>query len=122
MAQEVDVLFEGQGITISAQLVDCEDTHNGTHKQYYLLTTENKNPNAKAISFKKELWYDGKCLSCTSESEEYVARVEVGANSSKSGECRESDQLRVFVKMLNLQGVRQLTHFELTNISVTDVE
>lgn len=115
-------MYSESGITIYAELMDCHDDRNGTHKQYYLLTAENKNSNAKTISFEKELWYDGKCLSCETESSEYAVTVKLEPNSTLTGKCTKNGPLRVFVKMLELKGVRKLTHFELKNISISDVE
>lgn len=120
--QETTILYAEGGITISAQLTNCDDDRNGTHKQYNLLTLENKNSTAKTISFEKELWYDGKCLSCETESSEYAITISLEPNSTLTGKCTENGPLRVFVKMLELKGVRQLTHFELKNISISDVE
>lgn len=120
--QQTSTIYSSAGVSITSQLEDCHDTKNGTHKQYVLLSISNEKNTAIKISWKRELWHDGKCTTCMADSDEYHTSVEIPANTTLSGECTENNGLRIFVKMLDLKDVRQLTHYELKEITVTDVE
>lgn len=116
------LIYEGEGIKITTQAKDCHDDKNGTHRQYLIISIENSTAAAKTISFEKELWYYGECLTCGNSSGEYAVKLDVAANSVLEGSCEENGPLRVFVKMLDLKGVRQLTHFELKQLNVNDAQ
>lgn len=115
---EGNLIYNSGGIRISASLAECTDHHNGTAKAYRFLEMANASEDAITIRFKKNLWYDGKCISCSSTSEEYVVEAKLNPGETISGNCAESNRLRVFVKMIDLKNVRQLTHFELVDIQI----
>ena len=114
-------LFSENGVCIHQQLTDCIDNKNGTAKQYLFLQVINTTENAQRVSFKKELWYAGKCLTCDSDSDEYTISIDLDPGQSVSSNCENHNSLSAFVRMLNLKNVRQLTHFELKNIQVTEL-
>lgn len=116
------VEHESDGITISSTWQDCVDEKNGIAKQYIMFSIENRSAQSVIVSFKKNMWYDGTCISCDSESLEYVVSARIDANGKLEDSCTENNGLRIFSKMLNLKDVRQLTHYELSNIKVTDAE
>lgn len=99
----------------------CESLENGTSKEYLILSVENENVQAIELSFKKEIWYDGNCLSCNSESTEYVFTGQLAPLETSKGGCDINNGLRIFSKMNDLKNVRKLTHYELTQISVREV-
>lgn len=116
------VLFSSDDVIIEGNLTDCIDEKNGTAKQYQVLEIKNLTNSSITVSFKKQLWYGSKCISCNSESEEYTASVEVAPNGVVSGNCESFDKtLKVFVRMLKLKGVTQLTHFEILDVEITEL-
>lgn len=116
------MIFTSESITIESTLVDCNDIKNGTAKQYQSLEVKNLTASSIQVRFKKQLWYGGKCTSCQSDSEEYVTSVRLEPNGSLKGDCESNDkQLKVFVRMLNLKDVSQLTHFELVDVEITEL-
>lgn len=115
---QVGVQFENVEARISTTLIDCVDKTNGTAKQYVSLKVENKLEESIAVTFKREMWFDGKCLNCSSESPEYISSLSLVANETLTGSCGDTKELLIFSKMLELKGVRQLSHFELKNISI----
>lgn len=113
------VQFSDELVTISTELIDCISNKNGTAKQYLSIKIENKLQTEVQVKFKKNLWYDGTCTNCESESDEHVVIRKIDAGASDSGNCESSKALKIFVKMLNLKNVRKLTHHELKEIEVT---
>ena len=113
------VLFESELASIYTEYVECIDEANGISKAYLLINAKNKSNSPIAVSFKKDLWFDGNCVSCDSESAEYRINIQLASGETKTGSCETSDGMRIFVRMLNLEHVRQLSHFELENIEVT---
>jgi hypothetical protein len=112
------VLFSNEDVSISTEYLDCVSTQNGTAKQYLNITVQNKKNYPIRVSFKKELWYNGTCINCESNSNEYLTSVEVLPGESISSSCESNKQLKIFFKMLELKNVRQLSHFELKDINV----
>jgi hypothetical protein len=112
------IQFENELVQINTQLIDCVSESNGTAKQYFAIEVVNLSVSPIGVTFKKDLWYDGICVSCDSESEEYISEIELEANATVKGDCESGKNLKVFVKMLELKNVRQLTHFELNNIQI----
>ena len=115
-------LIAKDGISISSKLQNCDDVKNGTSKEYVLLDVHNENLFPVELSFKKNLWFDGKCTSCTSTSSEHIVSITIEAQSEMQGDCNKSDGLRIFSKMLNLEKVRKLTNYELVDITVDEIK
>ena len=124
LAQEANfngILFQNEQVTVQSSTMDCISEVNGTAKQFVSVEIENKTEGQLLISFKKDMWYAGKCISCNSNSDEYITSITIEPNESVKGNCETPDkQLKVFVKMLNLTGVRTLTHFELVDMNITE--
>ncbi|MCF8464351.1 MAG: hypothetical protein K9G41_05905 [Flavobacteriales bacterium] len=110
------------GILISSRLESCESVKNGTSKEYFLLSFSNENSYRVRVTFKRNLWYNGKCNSCDSQSPEHTISLELEPYEKAEGSCAESSGLRIFSRMLNLEKVSKLTYFELTNIEVDEVK
>ncbi len=116
-AQQTEVLFENEDAVITSTVIDCIDEANGTAKQYVSLAATNKRAYSIEISFKKDLWYGAKCISCNSTSQEYVSVIQLEGNEVEAGQCGDSKKLLLFKKMLKLKDVRELSHFELKNLN-----
>ncbi|MCF8276814.1 MAG: hypothetical protein K9J17_08775 [Flavobacteriales bacterium] len=101
---------------------NCENIHNGTAKQFLLLTIKNETTSRLEVSFKRNTWYNGICSSCDSSSSENTIEVTIEPNSELKGECDANNGLRIFSKMLNLNNVRQLTHYELVDVIVHEAD
>jgi len=122
LMENTNNLITKDGISISSTLQNCNDFKNGTHKEYVLLGVLNANPFPVELSFKKNLWFDEKCNSCTSTSPEHVVSITIEAESEMQGTCDNNDGLRIFSKMLNLEKVRKLTNYELVDITVDEIK
>ncbi|MCB0754562.1 MAG: hypothetical protein H6603_07000 [Flavobacteriales bacterium] len=112
------IQFSNDEINISTDFMDCVSTKNGTAKQYLNITIENKKPYAVAVSFRKNLWYNGTCINCETQSDENLVELRLEGGQSISSNCEADKQLKIFFKMLELKNVRQLSHFELRNVQV----
>lgn len=115
-------LIAKDGISITSALQNCESVKNGTSKEYVFLRIFNENPYPVHVSFKKNLWFDGKCNSCSSTSPEHIVSITIEPNKKLEGSCDENNGLRLFSQMLNLDQVRKLTNYELIDITVNEVK
>ncbi|MBI2271819.1 MAG: hypothetical protein HYU69_15870 [Bacteroidetes bacterium] len=112
-------IYFSEGIEINLKKVDCIDKAKGIEKQILVIELINTNSYPVNISFNKELWYDNNCQTCNSNSDEYTVSLPILENSTVVGDCIAGDKsLSIFVKMLNLENVRQLTKYELKNITI----
>lgn len=115
--------FSENGISIYFISTDCIKPEKGTAIQYLFIEVENTTSSAINISFNKEMWYDNVCQTCNANSNEYKIDIQVPANSKIEGNCdAQNKSLRIFSKMLNLDGVRQLTKYELKNIKIESIK
>ncbi len=112
------VLFSNEAAAIKSTTIDCVNKANGTAKQYLALEVQNNSDSPISVSFKKELWYDGNCISCNSNGQEFSVVKELEPNQTLVADCESDKSLKIFVKMLEIKGVRQLTHFELKDIEI----
>lgn len=115
-------LISKDGITIASAMQNCENVKNGISKEYVLLSISNQNNYPVHVSFKKNLWFDGKCKSCSSTSDEHIVSLTIEANKQAEGSCDENNGLRLFSRMLNLDKVRKLTNYELIDITVNEIK
>gem|GEM_PF-400392 len=110
------------GVSISSALQNCADVKNGISKEFVILNVYNENSFPVELSFKKNLWFDGKCTSCSSSSMEHLITITLEAESVMHGSCSTNNDLRIFSKMLNLEKVRKLTNYELVDITVDEIK
>ena len=112
------IQFENEEISISTDFLDCVSNSNGTAKQYLNISVENNLNSPVEVSFHKELWYGGACVNCGNLTDEYLVELKLEAGETVSSDCESSKHLKIFFKMLELKNVRQLSHYELKNITV----
>lgn len=119
---EKNQLYSTDGVEINVIKTDCFDKANGIEKQLFVIELINTNTYPVNVSFKKEIWYDNKCQTCNVNSDEYTVKQIITSNSMVVGGCKsENKSLNIFVKMLNLENVRQLTNYELKQIKIEKV-
>ncbi len=115
--------FAGKGVRINVIPEDCVNPSKGTAKQYLFIEIINTTSSELKVSLDKEIWYNNKCQTCNSNSQEYKIEVTLLGNSSLRGSCESKNKtLRIFSKMLNLDKVRKLSKYELKNIKVEVVK
>lgn len=110
-------IYNNEGVEINVSKLDCISKSIGIEKQLFVIELINQNDYPLIISFKKELWYDNNCSNCNSESPEHIVNQKIEANSIVIGDC-DNKTLTIFVKMLNLKDVRQLTNYEFKDIKI----
>ena len=110
------------GIEIFSSTEECHDFANGTHYEYIVLKFVNTTSVPKKITWKENLYYNGKCYGCDGTSDKPLFVVELNANESKEGGCGkdEGDTFRIFNRFLNYTDKPTLTNYELMNLIVTD--
>ncbi len=114
--------FSNDKIEILQNVADCHDDENGIHKQFVFFTLKNKTNEAIRVSYKKQLWYNGTCTTCNSDSKEQQFSIVLNPNETIQGTCDKNNKaLSVFSKMLNMKK-SELTRFELTDIKITIVK
>lgn len=118
-AIEKNQIYSSDGIEINLKKVDCIDKAKGIEKQILYFEMINSNNYPVNISFKRELWYNNICDACISNSSEYFINQNIQSSSSIQGGCTSKiPSLNIFVKMLNLDNVRQLTNYECKDIKI----
>ncbi|NBN99395.1 MAG: hypothetical protein EBV19_09200 [Flavobacteriia bacterium] len=80
-----EVLYDENGVTISAQMTECNNTDRNEIMTYKILTLMNTNAVPATIKMRQDSYYDNKCYTC--ENDEYTFTFELAANESKSGGC-----------------------------------
>jgi hypothetical protein len=112
---------EDERVSITSNQIDCVNQQNGTAKTYLALSLTNNSDQEISVSFKKNMWYDGNCISCESASDEYNVSRKMLPNETLVGSCDDNQDLNIFMRMMELEGVRQLTHAELENINSVEL-
>ena len=113
--EQLDILYK---------FSDCFRPSKGIDKEMVYLKVKNVSSNRLKLEFKKELWYNGKCLTCKSESSEHYVSFEIEAGAEMEGSCLENSnkKLSIFSRMLNIDSKSFLTDFKLNDLKVTIIE
>lgn len=80
-----EILYQENGVTITSQLTECNNTERGEIMQFKLLTISNSNNAPVALKVREDMFYDNKCYTC--ENDEYTHTFNLEANESKAGSC-----------------------------------
>lgn len=115
---EWNLYAEKDGVQFYVKNVDCVSPEKGTAKQYIFIKLINSNEFSVDVNFHKSVSYG----SVASISKESSTRVSLDAGKEVYPDCDSSKDLKVFVKMLDLEGVRSLQSFELKNITVEEAD
>lgn len=111
-----------EGVEIYVSTKNCINKQQGIEKQ--IIVMELINTNSFPVNFysEKNLWFDNKCSNCDLNTKENQINYIIESNSSIKGGCETKNKsLNLFVKMLNLDNVRQLTKYELKNSKVEKI-
>lgn len=110
--------YDGVEIYISTK--NCINKQQGIEKQIIVMELLNTNSFPVNFYIEKNLWFDNKCSNCNTKESQINYTIE--SNSSIEGGCETKNKsLNIFVKMLNLDNVRQLTKYELKNSKVEKI-
>ncbi|NBO59816.1 MAG: hypothetical protein EBU82_02460 [Flavobacteriia bacterium] len=80
-----EVLYNENGVTISAQMTECNNTERNEIMTYKILTLTNSNAVPATIKMRQDSYYNDKCYTC--ENEEYTFTFSLNASESKYGSC-----------------------------------
>ncbi len=115
--------YSANGVTINVTSTNCINQKEGTAIQYLYIEINNLTASKIKLSFKKEVWYNNVCQNCNNNDVEFNTTIIIPAKSKVVGNCDDKDtSLRIFSKMLNLDGVRKLTKYELKNIKIESIK
>jgi hypothetical protein len=113
--------FENEKIAVNYKKEACNDVSNGIYKENVLLQLVNKTNEKLEVTFKKELWHNGVCSNCNSNSKEHIVTVVLNPNENTSASCSENKQLSIFSRMLNLKK-SELTKFEIKDFVINKAQ
>lgn len=80
-----EVLYNENGVTISAQMTECNNVDRNEIMTYKILTLTNSNAAPATIKMRQDSYYNDKCYTC--ENDEYTFTFSLNANESKYGSC-----------------------------------
>jgi hypothetical protein len=80
-----EVLYNENGVTISAQMTECNNVERNEIMTYKILTLTNSNAAPASIKMRQDSYYNDKCYTC--ENEEYTHTFNLEANEAKAGTC-----------------------------------
>jgi hypothetical protein len=127
-AQEVSVnnlnqLLEKEGVKIFVGEGVFEEASNNTSHARYFFTFQNTTDKDLMLKFNKELYYDGICQNCGSDSDEQHYSVMLKANSTASYEENPRDKTySIFIKDNHGWIKKQLTDFKFINVQISTVK
>lgn len=111
--------YNDSGVDVTVSIFDCINKSTGIDKSILGIEIINSNDYPVSVLFTKELWYNNICSTCNTNSDENSVKVTIQKQSTLVGNCDSKiKDLIVFVKMLNLDNVRELTNYEFKNIKV----
>ena len=112
-------------LKIESQKAVCTRPDEGTNIEYLYLKLTNKTSQTLQVKFKKEMWFDNECLSCSSESDEYNVIFNLKPNQRIFPICKDAGDfnvLRVFSSMPDGFTKRTLTKFNISNLEIKIID
>lgn len=120
-AQEENLVHEQEELTITSVEKFCE-LKNGYDEDRVVLTFENKSADTLTVSWNLNLWFDGECLTCSHETDEYKMMIELQPYETLSGSCDQvPDKSLQFFAGFNDSNTTietRLTKFELEQLTI----
>jgi hypothetical protein len=115
-------LMSKEGVEVQYKYQACHDKANDIHKEQVLLRSKNTKDQDVTVSWRKLLWYDGKCSGCGTEDAEFEERIELSAGETLQGSCdgEAPHSLKVFARFLKATKGRPDT--ELTGLRSADMK
>ncbi len=111
--------YNSAEVKVNYKHIECHDDANDIHKKLVVFQFVNLTGNAITVNFSKQLWYDGKCISCDDTSESWFS-VRLAANETQEGNCSQRNKaFYALDKLLNVKS-KSLTKFELTGIEISE--
>jgi hypothetical protein len=97
-----EMLYNENGVSISAQLTECKNESRNEIMTYKILSVTNSNANPAALKVREDMYYDtdgGNCRTC--DNPEYTFTFNLEAGETKAGNCYSDSNpaLAVFVSM-----------------------
>jgi len=97
-----EILYNENGVSISAQLTECNNESRNEIMTFKILSITNSNANPAALKIREDMYYDtdgGNCRTC--ENPEYTFTFNLEAGETKAGNCYgdTNPALAVFVSM-----------------------
>ena len=117
--------YSDNQIKIEYTYQNCEYTEqfNSEYVVFKITNTTNQNITVK---WQEQLWIDDNCINCELNSPEFRKEIKISANHITSGDCKTSNNLRIFSKFTerleDMPGVNKivsLSKFELKNLTIT---
>jgi len=122
---EWEIYFENDTVKIEYTYQNCEYTEQFNSEYVVFKITNTINQNI-TIDWQEQLWYDENCTNCELDSTEFRKEIKMNANHTISGDCKTSNNLRIFSKFTekleDMPGVNKivaLSKFELKNLIIT---
>lgn len=109
---------ESEGLMIFTKTVEFHDSIHDLHQEFILLKFENTTENTLIINWKTEIWYNNKCINCTSDFDEHKFSINIMANQTIEGNINSENDLKIFKRFLNYNNKSELTNFALANLTI----
>jgi hypothetical protein len=117
-SKDAQSLLNISNLIVDYKYLECNDRANGVHNEYLILELSNPLQNLITVDFDLIPWYDGVCVNCNDNQSEGLHRTfQIQPGQKASADCTNLKNA-LFSKMLNAEGVRELTNFSITNLII----
>lgn len=108
-----ELIFQENGVTISSQLVECNNMTRKEIMNFKMITIQNTNETAVSLKIKQDIYYDGECRTCNND--EYNVTYILDAKDKITGNCYQDTNptLSVFSSMKDGYQKSKLTDLKL---------
>tara|TARA_B110000003_G_scaffold266224_1_gene292917 strand:- start:728 stop:1174 length:447 start_codon:yes stop_codon:yes gene_type:complete len=119
-----ETYFENDTVKIEYKYQNCEYTQQ-FNSEFVIFKISNLTNNTLSLEWNEQLWYDGNCVNCETDSEENRKQITILPTSITKGICNMNNPLRIFSKftekledMPGVNKINALTKFELINLKI----
>jgi hypothetical protein len=113
------VYYENNEVRVEYKYQSCNLPWEGSHNENVYLKFVNKTTTLITVSWRNELWYNGKCHGCDGNIE-FKNQLQLSPGSTQQGSCSTSSpkELVILSKLLNVESKTKLSGFDLKDVTV----
>lgn len=107
-------------VDIYEKVITIDDVINGVNCEYWVFRYENKTGSTLDLEWYFELYFDGQCLNCSGNTEEYDASLILGPNQTyESHPSNPADKRKYILRNITNVSGTELDQYIIQNLTVT---
>ena len=114
--------FENHKVLFETQYFNCEIPKDGLYAEYVLVKLSNKTTETVTVNWYTDTYYNNYCTNCDHNARDTKRSYTLKPNETITGSCEPGLNigLKIFSKWLRMDNPKTLSHFEISDITISN--